>query len=430
MLLFENIALALAGIKSNKTRSVLTMLGIIIGIAAVIAIMTIGGSMSQGIQEEMSSFGANQIMMYVTEREDEDDFGGPGPGMRFEDFGREMKDDDLITGEMIQGIRDNFGDRIEGIGLKEEIGEAKAKSGSLYANVRVVGLNADILKMEEIEPVAGRAFTKEDYREGRKVAMVTDYFVDNMFSGDKDAALGKQISVLVQDRYYSYTVVGVYEYDDSDFGYSTGKKSDIRTDLYIPIKTAREQNHNNKGFANITVVGDPAGDISTLSDELSHFMEDNYYSRNQYFTVDTWTMSSMVDELTKSMATVSLAVSLIAGISLLVGGIGVMNIMLVSITERTKEIGTRKALGATNGSIRTQFIVESIVLCLVGGIIGMILGCAAGLAGSQAMGYTGHIQPLSLAVSFGFSSVIGIFFGYYPANKAAKMNPIDALRYE
>ncbi len=139
----------------------------------------------------------------------------------------------------------------------------------------------------------------------------------------------------------------------------------------------------------------------------------------------------MLEELTKTLGTISTAISIIAGIALLVGGIGVMNIMLVSISERTREIGTRKALGATNGSIRLQFIIEAMMLCIIGGIIGIILGVTGGsLAASKLMEAEASPSISSIITSVGFSMAIGLFFGYYPANKAAQMNPIDALTYE
>ena len=144
-----------------------------------------------------------------------------------------------------------------------------------------------------------------------------------------------------------------------------------------------------------------------------------------------YSLSSYMEELTSVMSATTLAISVIAGIALLVGGIGVMNIMLVSITERTREIGTRKALGAPNSSIRLQFIVESIVICLIGGIIGMILGVLMGYGGTKLIQSTAfEVSAKSIILAFGFSMGIGIFFGYYPANKAAKMDPIEALRYE
>ena len=141
-------------------------------------------------------------------------------------------------------------------------------------------------------------------------------------------------------------------------------------------------------------------------------------------------MESMLSSLTEMVSTISLAISVIAGISLLVGGIGVMNIMLVSITERTREIGTRKALGATNNSIRTQFIVESIVICIIGGIIGILIGIGIAAIATKLLGFAVSPSVDGIILSVSFSALIGIFFGYYPANKAAKLNPIEALRYE
>ena len=163
--------------------------------------------------------------------------------------------------------------------------------------------------------------------------------------------------------------------------------------------------------------------------KVKEFMN-RYYHNNRNFTISTFSLASLVSSLTSMLGTVSTAISIVAAISLLVGGIGVMNIMLVSISERTKEIGTRKALGATNGSIRVQFIMEAIVLCLVGGILGIGVGIIGGSIGAKVLGYEASPSISSIIAALIFSMAVGVFFGYYPANKAAKMNPIDALRYE
>ena len=156
----------------------------------------------------------------------------------------------------------------------------------------------------------------------------------------------------------------------------------------------------------------------------------SYYTYNDSWTVSASSISNLVESMTEMLNTVSLGISAIAAISLLVGGIGVMNIMMVSVTERTREIGTRKALGAPASAIRMQFITESVILCLIGGIIGVVLGIAAGVGLSTRMKVSGKPTISSIVVAVGFSMAIGVFFGYYPANKAAKLDPIEALRYE
>lgn len=159
-------------------------------------------------------------------------------------------------------------------------------------------------------------------------------------------------------------------------------------------------------------------------------MNHRWYGSNESFEINAMSMESVIESMTEMLSTVSLAIAAIAGISLLVGGIGVMNIMLVSITERTREIGTRKALGAANGSIRLQFIMEAVVICLIGGAIGILLGIGIAAAVTSLMGYAVSPSVPGILLSVSFSVFIGVFFGYYPANKAAKMNPIEALRYE
>ncbi|MEG2192954.1 MAG: FtsX-like permease family protein, partial [Oscillospiraceae bacterium] len=225
---------------------------------------------------------------------------------------------------------------------------------------------------------------------------------------------------------HTFYVVGVYEYKTGSGMFSYAGAS---TNLYIPISTAKRINNANTNFANITVVAGVGEGSDALAQDLNHFF-DRQYKNNPRFYAQGYSMQSMVESTTKTFKTISMAISVIAGISLLVGGIGVMNIMLVSITERTREIGTRKALGATNGSIRFQFIVESVIICLVGGTIGIILGVGLGTIGSKLVGYAARPSFTSIFIAVGFSMAIGIFFGYYPANKAAKLDPIEALRYE
>ena len=184
------------------------------------------------------------------------------------------------------------------------------------------------------------------------------------------------------------------------------------------------------GYQSITVVADgTAVNVTSFVDTVGDFFA-SYYTRNDSWTVSASSLASLLDSMSSMLGTVSLGISAIAALSLLVGGIGVMNIMMVSVTERTREIGTRKALGAPAAAIRMQFITESVILCLIGGIAGILLGLALGAGLSKAVGYAARPSLTAIVVAVGFSMAIGVFFGYYPANKAAKLDPIEALRYE
>ena len=201
------------------------------------------------------------------------------------------------------------------------------------------------------------------------------------------------------------------------------------TAMYIPISVAKSMNHSAAGYSSFTVVGKAEVDTKALLEDTNNFFA-SYYTRNNSYTARATSLESVMEMMQEMMGTLSLAIAVIAGISLLVGGVGVMNIMLVSITERTREIGTRKALGATNGSIRVQFIVESVIICLFGGIIGIAVGAGLGSAGANLLGYAATPSVKAIVTAVTFSVAIGVFFGYYPANKAAKLDPIEALRYE
>ena len=170
--------------------------------------------------------------------------------------------------------------------------------------------------------------------------------------------------------------------------------------------------------------------VQDFADRSTEYINRSFYRDNKYVKIESQNMDSMIGQMTATLGTMKMAVSVIAAISLLVGGIGVMNIMLVSVTERTREIGTRKALGATNGSIRVQFIVESVIICLIGGVLGILAGLGLGAAGANLLGYAAAPSAGVIFIAVAFSMAIGVFFGYYPANKAARLDPIEALRYE
>lgn len=428
MLIYENIRLALSSLKANKMRALLTMLGIIIGIASVIAIMTVGNSMTATVTDSMASMGANNITVGLQQKSEEQEINDEG--MVFEGPGS-MKmpgEDDYFTTEMLENYCETYADSITAISATENAGTGQIIDGALYANVSVTGCSTGYFVANDVEVEDGRFFNERETDEGAKVAIISDKAVNNMFDGNIDEAIGSIIQVNVGDKYYNFTVVGIYEYEESAFSFSSSSEKDITTSMYIPLKTAMELTHST-GYEQFTVVTASGVDSDKFADTTEKFFN-TYYRNNRDFEVSAFSMASIVETLSDMLSTITAAIAVIAGIALLVGGIGVMNIMLVSITERTREIGTRKALGAPNSSIRLQFIVESIVICVIGGIIGIILGIILGTAAASLLGTSATPSVSSIIISLTFSMAIGVFFGYYPANKAARMDPIEALRYE
>ncbi len=420
----ENIRLAWEGVRANKMRALLTMLGIIIGIGSVIAILTVGNALSGSITDSMSSLGATNITVMLQQRQDDYNM-NPMMGVML----ASPEEEDLFTDDMIAALKERFPNAISGVSVSESLGSGQAKDGRDYANVSVTGVNSDYLDVNNVTMVRGRSFLDKDLDGYRNVAIVSDKLVNNLFRGDPKAALGQEVVVHLQNEIVSFAIIGVYQYEQNMMNFSMASEKDISTALYIPVTTAKKLGNGDDGYQNFTICASNSVDSQAFAAQAADFLN-RYYNKNDDYQVMALSMETMLDQMNSMMDTVSIALSVIAGISLLVGGIGVMNIMLVSVTERTREIGTRKAIGATNSNIRVQFVVESTIICLIGGMLGVVFGGILGYIGTSLLGVASGPTLSSIALAVGFSMAIGIFFGYYPANKAAKLDPIEALRYE
>lgn len=418
MLILENIELALAGLRANKMRSFLTMLGILIGISSVIAIIMVGDAMNGSVMSSMGDLGVNNISVYITQKNYNE----------LEEY--KMKNRDYVQTEMLEKLKFQFQEEIEDIALKKSLGANKVVNKRRYANISMVGVNQGFMKSKNLTILAGEKFQIKDQNDAKNIVLVSDKFVYNVFQEAPQKVLGRTIEIVKDGKYYSYTISGVYKYTNTGYEDVNIPKKEMRTDCYIPLQTALLQSREEEKYEEFDVIARKGVDTGKLAGNIQSFMNQSYYKDNEKIAISAESMEIMVKQMSGMMKSIQLAIAGIGAISLLVGGIGVMNIMIVSITERTREIGTRKALGATNQCIRLQFLVEAIVICMIGGFIGVILGIGIGEIVTKIMGYTGKISIGSIALCVLFSMVFGVFFGYYPANRAAKLNPIEALRYE
>ena len=425
--IIESAKLSLEGLKSNKMRSFLTMLGIIIGISSVIAIMTLGRAMSNSVSKSFDSIGSNSIYVSVSPKENSNDY---------ENY-PSFKESDMITDDMLEKLQETYQQEIKAIGIISNSKTGVIKDGKKKANINLYSVNPGTRFTENIKMISGRYLTDKDLQSSRNVAVISDKVVKKIFNNNPSEALGNEIAIYLDNKLEVFSVVGIYKYESEDmgmFGGNTASDPDnVTTKVYIPITTGDNiisSENTLKGYSYLTVAASNKEIISTLSKNIENFFNNKYYKNNEVFQVTTRSVESITQEVNKTLGTMKLFIGSIAAISLLVGGIGVMNILLVSVTERTREIGIRKALGATNKDIKAQFIVESIIICIIGGTIGVILGTVIGFSGSSLLKQPTFPSLFSILVAVGFSMFIGIFFGYYPANKAAKLDPIDALRYE
>ena len=401
----ESIKMAIDGMISNKLRTLLTLLGIIIGVGAVIAMVSLGFGVKEQVKNNISSLGSNLLIVMSGGRTASGARLAAGQGAR-------------LTAEDAYAIEK----QIEGIAY---IAPAVSSSYQLVVGnqnwtASVEGTTPNVLDIRSYKLAEGRNMTERDLSSRARVCVIGQTIVDNLFpEGD---AVGKTLRI----NKAPFQVIGVLEAKGQSAG---GQDQDDV--VYIPLTTAQNRMMGITHINRITIQAENENVIDQVQGEVEQLLRQRHKIKagdDDDFTVRN--LAALMETMMETANTITLLLGCIAAISLLVGGIGIMNIMLVSVTERTREIGIRKALGARTRDVLIQFLTESAILSACGGIIGILLGGGLVTLVGAAIGVPTIVKPGVILVAVTFSAVVGIFFGLYPASKAAKSDPIDALRYE
>lgn len=387
----ENVKLALNSMRGSKMRTILSLLGIIIGVGSVVAILTLGESATKSITDSLVSSGLETITITNTS----------GSKLFDEQFGNVL----------MQNVSD-----IQTV-IPTNSSSTRIRSGKTIKSTTLYGVQSNYASVFDYECAEGSWFSAEDNLYKRQVVVLGSDIADELFpNGD---AVGSYVSIF-RNQSKRYLVVGVMKEKDASLG------SSFNGNVYIPYNTYSQRFRKVSSVGTYVVRISEGADASAVGNAIESFL-DGYVGSDMYFVFSAASLVTMAESITGTFSTFLAA---IAGISLLVGGIGIMNIMLVSVAERTKEIGIRKALGASPRVIKGQFLIESITLTSIGGLIGILLGNGIGKIVTNIAGWTFHLSIGACFISIGFSMLIGVFFGLYPAAKAAKLDPIEALNYE
>ncbi|AOT69995.1 ABC transporter permease [Geosporobacter ferrireducens] len=402
---FESIKVAAHAIWANKMRSLLTMLGIIIGISSVITVVTLGQGSRAMIGEEFEQFGVNRVYLSTNWREN--------PTAR-----------DYMTYEDLEAIKRVFGDKI--LGLSSQFQDsAKILSRKDTINIYLTGVNETYNKIEKIDLIDGRFLQEGDVKGKREVAVIDEDTALQVFG--RSNVLGEKILVKTGYRNISLVIIGIYRTPKSAFSNMSGYEQP--KNAYLPVSTIEKMYGEGNRVYGVEMNIAQGEDVQEVSESIVKFIERRHGNEGEE-KYRTYTAEGEMESVNKVTGIITLVISAIAAISLVVGGIGVMNIMLVSVTERTREIGIRMAIGACRKDILLQFLVEAIIISGIGGIIGTLLGVSFSFLASIFIKIPPTVSLNTIAVAWLFSAGVGIFFGIYPANKASKLDPIEALRYE
>ena len=408
MNLIEILRIALVALRANKMRSFLTMLGIIIGVASVIVMVSISAGASAQIEKVVSSLGTNLLTVFPGS-----DFRGRSQGAN---SARPLSEGDVTAIRQLPDV----------IAVSGELsGAAQLIYGNTNWSTQVRGTHADWFGIRDWKVTMGREFTAQEARSGAKIAILGATTAKQLFAGSNPDGARIRINRV------PFTVIGVLEAKgQSGFG------QDQDDTVIIPISTMRnrirgkdETVPNNVGTIQVQV--DNSKDLGTVQDEITDLMRERRRIQpgaDNDFMVGN--RAEFIRTRTQALNTMSLLLAATGGVALIVGGIGIMNIMLVSVTERTREIGLRMAIGARRKVILSQFLGEATTLCLLGGVIGIVLGSSISMIMALVGNWPTTISLVTILTSLAASAFVGIFFGYYPARKASRLNPIEALRYE
>ncbi|MBI5747585.1 MAG: ABC transporter permease [Nitrospinae bacterium] len=404
----STIKISFRALRVNKMRSGLTMLGIVIGVGAVITMLAVGSGASQSIEEQISSMGSNLLMILPGATT----AGGVRMGMGTQPT-LSLGDTEAIQKECTSVL----------YVAPIHSGIAQIIYGNQNWSTGIVGTTPNMLYVRDWQLEIGRTFTEEDVRNASKVCLLGQTVVDNLFGSINP------VGQIMRIKNVPFTVIGVLEKKGQS---PMGQDQDDT--IYIPVTTAQKKLFGTAfpGMVRLIMVkAKGMEDLYTAEKQITELLRQRHHigqKQDDDFTVRNLTQMMQASE--QSAKVMTLLLGAIASVSLLVGGIGIMNIMLVSVTERTREIGIRMAVGAKTWDIRLQFIIEALTLSLIGGAFGIIIGISGSKLLSMIAGWPTIVSPLSISLAFSFSGIVGIFFGFYPAYKASLLDPIDALRYE
>ncbi|MEK7722404.1 MAG: ABC transporter permease [Elusimicrobiota bacterium] len=399
----ENMSSSVSSIASNKTRSLLTMLGIIIGVGSLIAMLAVGSGAQRSIQKQMSSLGTNLLAVMPGM------FRRGGVGLGAGAVSRLTLEDAKAIALLPDITRTD----------SNISGSFQVVYGAKNQRTSVIGVGAVYASMRNSQPYYGRFFSAEEGARLAKVALVGNPVVQELFG--EENPVGRTIKIGSKN----FTVIGVLPFKGA------GGMRDQDDVIIIPLQTAMKLVLGRTYIDSVWVEVSDFNLMPGVQEKIKALMRKRHnVPAHKDDDVTLMNMAEMQTMLTGTIKTFSTLLGMIAGISLIVGGIGIMNIMLVSVSERTREIGLRKAIGATSRAVLLQFLIEAVIVSVAGGVLGIIAGAASSLILAKLSGWAVHISSFSVALAFGFSAGVGIVFGFWPAKKASLLSPIEALRYE